>query len=173
MISSFTDYGDIVSRLACANFIISSFTDYGVIESRLACANFLISSFTDYSVIVSRLACANFGQEGDCCTWRAMIQVVKCPPTNRDRQDYFVYQLQSPPGCNIAYCAGRVGGGGVKYNSNKSISCSMYPYTVQYGFSMGLVMNYVGQVFTIPSLYSFSAGLDIRRQNLTSIDVRF
>ncbi|XP_020821063.1 uromodulin isoform X2 [Phascolarctos cinereus] len=46
--------------------------------------------------IVNRTACAHWN--GDCCLWESEVQVKACVG------GFYVYNLASPPECNLAYC---------------------------------------------------------------------
>ena len=61
---------------------------------------------TARNTIEERQVCANFGEPDDCCSWMATIGVMRCADPDQRNEDYFVYRLQRPPGCSIAYCAG-------------------------------------------------------------------
>lgn len=47
---------------------------------------------------VTRTVCAHWS--GNCCYWNTKIQVKACP------DNYYVYQLDGSPACNLRYCTG-------------------------------------------------------------------
>ena len=79
-----------------------------LLEAHVNLTSPCLSLATVYGHTVTRRVCANFGYPGDCCTWTAEIDVRRCYSILLDtREDYYVYRLVYPPGCSIAYCAGR------------------------------------------------------------------
>ena len=52
--------------------------------------------------------CSNSGFDVNvCCDWTADIQIMWCPePDDEYYGPFFLYGLEPPPGCDMAYCAG-------------------------------------------------------------------
>lgn len=50
--------------------------------------------------IVTRTACAHWS--GNCCLWKTQVLVKACPG------EFYVYQLERTPECNLRYCTGEL-----------------------------------------------------------------